>query len=124
VGAMLPGNLYTQDGRILDFAIQKEPRSGNVTAFDSPTQEHFSGTYVGILELTRTSSSGLITNGGGFAVGSAAGVTGSNIADATAFLRGDKGSVLTCSMRIEAGVSPHGLGTCTDNHGSSYRLQF
>jgi hypothetical protein len=124
MGAMLPGNLYTLDGRVLDFAIQKEPRSGDVTAFDPTTQERFSGTYVGVLESTSASSSGLVTNGRGFAVGSGSAVSGSNMADATAFLRGDKGSMLTCSMRIEAAVYPHGLGTCTDNRGGSYRLQF
>jgi hypothetical protein len=124
MGSMLPGNLFRQDGRVLDFAIQKAPRSGGVTALDPTTQEHFSGTYVGVLESASASSSGLVTNGRGFAVGSSSGVAGSNIADATAYLRGDRGSMLTCSMKIEAGVSPHGLGSCTDNHGGSYRLQF
>ena len=57
-------------------------------------------------------------------MGSGSAVVGSNMADASAFLRGDKGSMLTCTMRIEAAVYPHGLGTCTDKRGGSYRLQF
>lgn len=124
MGAMLPGNLYTPDGRVLDFAIQKAPRSGSVTVFDPTTQEHFSGTYVGVLESTSTSSTGFVTNGRDFSVGSGSAVVGSNIADATAYLRGDKGSMLTCSIKIEAGVFPHGLGSCSDNHGGHDRVQF
>ena len=124
MGDMLPGTLYTQDGRVLDFAIQKAPRSGAVTAFDATAQESFSGTYVGVLESTTANSSGLATNGRDFAVGAASAAVGSNMADATAFLRGDKGAMLTCTMRIEAAVYPRGLGTCKDNHGGIYRLQF
>jgi len=124
VGAMLPGALYTQDGRVLDFAIEKAQRSGRVTAFDPATQESFSGSYVAVIASASGSSREFVTNGRGYAVGAGSAVVGSNMADATAFLRGDKGSMLSYSMRIEAAASPHGLGICTDNHGGRYRLQF
>ena len=48
----------------------------------------------------------------------------SNIANATAFLKGDKGTMLNCVMQIEASISPHGIGGCDDNFGKKYRLQF
>jgi hypothetical protein len=50
----------------------------------------------------------------------------SNIANANAFLKGDKGTMLTCVMKIEGAVvsSPHGIGGCNDNLGKKYRLQF
>lgn len=124
MGEMLPGNLFTQDGRVLDFAIQKTTGSGGVTAFDSARQENFSGTYVAVLEATGAVSNGFATNGQRFVAGSGSAVVGSNMADATAFLRGNKGTMIQCSMKIQAAAYPHGLGTCTDNHGGQYRLQF
>jgi hypothetical protein len=49
---------------------------------------------------------------------------GSNVGNATAYLTGDKGSSLNCQMKIEAGFSPHGIGSCSDQMGGRYRLQF
>jgi hypothetical protein len=121
---MLPGALYSQSGKVLDFAIQKTYGSGAVSAFDSDRQERFSGSYVAVLGSTTTNARAVVMNGSGFAVGHATESSGTNMADATAYLRGDKGTMLTCTMRIQAGVYPHGIGDCTDNHRMSYRLQF
>jgi len=124
IGEMLPGNLFSQSGKVLDFAIQKTYGSGAVSAFDSDRQERFSGSNVAVLASTTTSARAVVTNGSGFAVGNATESSGSNMADATAYLRGDKGTMLTCTMRIQAGVYPHGIGDCTDNRRTTYRLQF
>lgn len=135
-GGMLPGTIYSQDGKVLEFQIEKAHRTGAVAAFDPSTGERFSGAYVGILERTTAFSSGFLTGrtnfvGTGFsgtatstASGFGFGSVGSNIANATAYLAGDKGTMLNCEMQIEAGFSPHGIGGCVDNKSEKYRLQF
>jgi hypothetical protein len=131
LGTMLPGTIYSQDGTIMQFAIEKAYRSGSVTAFDPVKQENFVGTYVGILERV-TGASNATANANiqsGVQTGSASasgyGVTSfsSNIANANAYLKGDKGTLLSCVMQIEAAFNPHGIGGCDDNFGKKYRLQ-
>jgi hypothetical protein len=84
----------------------------------------FSGTYVGIMSSVTRSSTAVISGdvtASGFGVDSIS----SNIANATAFLKGDKGTMLNCAMQIQASViAPRGIGGCTDNSGRKYRLQF
>ena len=135
-GGMLPGTIYSQNGKTLQFEIEKARRSGAVAAFDASTGERFSGTYVGILQRSTGFSSGFANGQTNFSgngvVGTATSTAsgfgfssaGSNIANATAYLNGDKGTVLNCEMQIEAGFSPHGIGGCIDNKGEKYRLQF
>ena len=96
-GGMIPGNLFSQNGQILDFAIEKTYGSGRVTAFNSKTNETFEGKYSAI---------------------------GTSTARATAFLKGDKGSIIYCQMEIQAGLNPHGLGKCQDQKEIVYRVQF
>jgi hypothetical protein len=112
---MLPGAIYSQNGKVLQFQIETAFHTGAVTASDPSTGERFAGQYVGILEQTTATASGIGSAGYGFAAGS----VGSNIADATAYLTGDKGTTLTCEMRIQAGHFPHGIGHCADNRGCS-----
>lgn len=123
-GTMLPGQLYSQSGKVLEFQIEKAHRSGAVTASDPSTGERFSGKYVGMLETVRASNSAFIQSGTRSGTGFSSAEIGSNIANATAYLTGDKGSSINCQMQIEAGISPHGIGTCTDTKGTKYRLQF
>lgn len=123
-GTMLPGQIYSKSGKVLEFQIEKAHRSGAVTAYDSSTGERFTGRYVGLLETIRGSNTAFVQAGSASAVRHGSTAIGSNIANATAFLTGDKGSSLNCEMKIEAGFSPHGLGTCTDNRGAQYRVQF
>lgn len=127
-GQMLPGNIVAEDGDVLDFQIEVAKRSGKVAASNPRTGEQFNGTYVGILERVTSFSTGYAQASGmggsvtasGFGSASA----GSNIANATAFLKGNKGTTLNCEMQIEAGLNPHGIGQCADQHGGKYRLQF
>ena len=127
-GTMLPGTLVSEKGDILEFHIEKAMRTGAVTAFNPRTKEDFTGTYVGIVASSTAHNSGFATVYGAGGTVSATGfgntrVT-SNIANATAFLKGANGTILNCSMQIEAGWSPHGIGTCTDQDSNGYRLQF
>jgi len=121
VGGMIPGQIYSEQGKVLEFQIEKARRTGAVTAFDPQMGEHYSGNYVGILEAVGGSS---VTVSPAGSVGTTSFGLGSNIANATAYLTGDKGSMLNCEMKIEASISPHGIGGCTDQKGGKYRLQF
>lgn len=123
-GGMLPGKIYATDGRALDFEIEKAHRTGIVRATDRSTGENFTGTYVGLLERVDVHTSSTTVRGGALASGFGSGTISSNLANASAVLRGDKGTVLNCQMKIEAGFSPHGMGDCQDNHGRKYTLQF
>ena len=99
-------------------------------ALDPSTGEQFSGTYVGLRPIVTGTSSAMVfgasgaagrVNASGFGTNSIS----SNIANATAFLKGDKGTMLNCAMEIEASIgTPHGIGGCDDNLGKKYRLQF
>jgi hypothetical protein len=120
IGSMLPGTIYSQNGKMMPLQIAVSTGSGAVTASDPATGERFSGTYVGIIERTTGAASAFGPAGFGVATGS----VGSNIASSTAYLSGDKGTMLTCEMQIAAGLSPHGIGSCTDNKNMKYRLQF
>ena len=113
----MPGNIISTQGKTLSFEIERAHRSGAVTAFDPSTDERFVGNYVAIVNSV---SSAAYSPLAGWGVAR----TTSNVANATAFLRGDKGSVLNCDMQIEGGFNPHGIGQCTDNHAENYRLQF
>jgi hypothetical protein len=120
-GGMIPGQIYSEQGKVLEFQIEKARRTGAVAAFDPQTGEHYAGNYVGILEAVGGSSVTVSSAGN---VGATSFGLGSNIANATAYLTGDKGSMLNCEMKIEASISPHGIGGCTDQRGGKYRLQF
>ena len=127
-GQMLPGNIVAEQGDILDFQIEVARRSGMVAASNPRTGEQFTGTYVGIMERFTSFSSGYAhaygIGGSATASGFGSTSTGSNIANATAFLKGTDGTTLNCDMQIEAGLSPHGIGKCSDQRGGLYRLQF
>lgn len=123
-GIMHTGTLAAQNGKVLPFEIEHASRSGAVRATDPETGEHFSGQYTGILETVSGRSNTFAMAGNATAYGSRRSSASSNIADANAFLSGDKGTTLTCTMKIEAGLSPHGIGQCQDNKGMSYQLQF
>jgi hypothetical protein len=123
-GTMLPGNIYSTDGKVMQFEIEKSRGSGAVKAVDTSTGEQFAGNYVGVLP-TVTQTSTVIVSGSVVTSGFGVDSISSNMANATAFLKGDKGTMLNCAMEIQASViSPHGIGGCTDNSGRKYRLQF
>ena len=133
---MKQGSIYSDDGKVIPFQIERAYHSGKVTANDPATDEHFTGSYVGVLERpTATASS--VGNGQTNFPGPAGSGTvpstdsdstfapvGSDVTHATALITGDKGTVLTCDMKIQAGIEPHGFGDCEGNKGKKYKLQF
>lgn len=124
IGGWIPGTIYSNDGTVLSFSIQKEFHTGGMKAFNPKTGEAFTGSYVGVLPSAEASSFGLASAGGSVASGDSFTTVRSNMANARGFLHGDKGTMMTCRMQIQAGISPHGIGTCTDNHHKHYDLQF
>jgi hypothetical protein len=104
----------------MPLQIEVSMGSGAVAASDPATGEKFSGRYVGI----REGATGTVTAFGPAGFGVAIASADSNIANSTAYLTGDKGTMLSCEMQIRAGLSPHGIGGCGDNKGIKYRLQF
>ena len=121
---MIPGTIFSSDGKVMPFEIEKAHRTGAVRAKDPQTGEVFAGTYVGVRERIDVVTSGTAISGQVVGSTFGSGSAQSNMANATAYLQGDKGTMLNCVMKIEAGLSPHGLGECTDNKGGKYRLQF
>lgn len=123
-GEMLPGAIYSQNGKMLQFQIQRARRSGAVIALDPATGEHFTGQYTGIIEGVSGGSNTFAIAGNATAQGFSNTSFSSNVADANAIFTGDKGTTLTCTMKIEAGWRPHGIGHCQDNKNVNYQLQF
>ncbi len=123
-GGMIPGTIYSSDGKVMSFEIEKAHRTGVVRATDPSSGEKFIGNYVGIKERLNVNTSRTATAGSAVVSGFGHGSIEANTANATAFFKGDKGTMLNCEMKIEAGLSPHGIGTCDDNQGKKYRLQF
>jgi len=63
----------------------------------------------------------------GYGSGHSTATSSSNIANATAILIGDKGTVLNIRMRMQAGVLKsqlHGHGEAEDNKGNRYQVRF
>jgi len=46
-GTKIPGKISSQNGRLLQFEIEKGSPSGEVRAFDAVSGEHFTGQHVG-----------------------------------------------------------------------------
>lgn len=124
VGGMIPGKIYSDSGKVLDFEIEKSYGTGRVTARDNATGEQYTGEYVGIRETISGTGSGFAMSGNRTATTFGSASVSSNMANATAFLTGNKGSSLNCQMTIQAGFSPHGIGDCSDKNGTKYHIQF
>lgn len=127
-GRMLPGNIIAETGDVLDFEIETAYRSGAVTASNPRTGETFGGRYTAIVDTTYSRSTNQVNVYGaaGSVTGTGFGTTAqrSSIGNASAFLRGDRGTTLNCTIQIEASIRPTGIGTCQDQRGLRYRLQF
>lgn len=81
------------------------------------TGEKFTGEY------TATRDAAVAVSGGAIASASSLSAKGLGV------LVGDKGTVLDCELGINSGDfierrPPTGVGTCTDQQGRRYRLQF
>ena len=123
-GGMIPGQIYTEQGKMLNFQIERSRGAGAVSAYDASTGEHYSGNYVALRQSVAGMSTAFVQSGNASATGTSFTGMASNMATSSAYLNGDNGSVLSCDMQIQAGLSPHGIGACTDQTGGKYRLQF
>lgn len=122
VGAMIPGRITSlADGRTLPMQIQLSYGSGRMTAVDPKTSEMFDGTYTAIqqTQVTQHTQPSLF---GDEDVGQS--VATSDVAQASAVLVGNKGTILNIKMQIKAGSPPIGFGEAEDNHGAKYNVQF
>lgn len=102
------------DGTLTTLQMEFSQSGGTMTGTNPKTGEKFTGEYTATMDR---------------AVGSVPGATVSaaNLkASGAGVLVGDKGSVLDCQLDINAGYfsAPTGVGTCTDQRGRRYRLQF
>ncbi len=121
-GVMLDGKIYSlREGVVLPMQIETSRGHGKITSVHPKTGERFEGTYSGV--SSGSVGVGFLASGGGQSA-AALGSVSSTTANAIATMIGDKGTVLDCIMDIQKGIRPHGLGTCKDNNGSQYRLQF
>ena len=69
VGGTIPGKIYSDSGKVLDFEIEKSRGTGHVTARDNTTGEQFAGEYVGIRETISGTSSSAAFSGNRMASG-------------------------------------------------------
>ena len=128
IGSMLPGVLVAKGGEVLDLQIEVAKRTGSMSATSRENGEKFVGQYVGFLDgysdSTSSFSNGKTSADGNYSTSSHSTSSAFGNAAATAFMTGDKGRTLNCDMMVDAGLHPHGMGNCTDQFGTAYRIQF
>lgn len=124
--SFLNGKIYSLERAVvLPMKIEVTYGGGEISATDPHTGEQFHGTYVGVRDSEVASVfGGTFTPQGRFSPTVATAVSGRSQVPAMATMIGDKGTVLDCRMLIQAGWRPRGMGTCTDNTGGRYNLQF
>jgi hypothetical protein len=121
-GSFIPGRIVSlSDGKILPMQIELSYGTGRMTAVNPETGEAFDGTYTAINE-TKSSEVSRPTFFGDQETASE--TTTSDIAQGSAVLVGNKGTVLSIKMQIKAGSPPIGFGEATDNAGKKYHVQF
>jgi len=101
-----------EDGSTIVLQMEFSRWGGTMTGTHPITGERFAGDYT----ATQGRAAGIA---GGTAV-----YVENYSAYGAGVLVGDKGTVLDCQLNINAGRPPRGNGTCTDQHGRRYRLQF
>lgn len=125
VGEMLPGKLYSiDDARVLAFEIEVTRGSGKVRAVDPVTSEIYEGTYGAVSQAVGVSGTSSTFVGSKTVTSNTYGSASSNMAAANAVLIGNQGNVLDCTIDIQKGFRPRGIGSCSDKKGKTYRLQF
>ena len=119
-GTFVPGKMTSlSDGTVFPMQIELSYGSGRMTATDPVTGEIFSGTYTAILDqhVIQHQSTSLFGE-------DETAVDTSGIAQGSAVLVGNKGTVLNLKMQIKPGTNPTGFGEAEDNHGKKYNIQF
>lgn len=93
--------------------------SGRMTATNPATGEFLDGRYTAVLETrVRTHQSNSL-----FAEDETS-VETTDVAQGSAVLVGNKGTVLNLKLQVKAGNPPSGFGEGQDNKGVKYNVQF
>ena len=122
-GAMLPGRIIAlSDGTTFPMQYEFTSGSGKMTARNPITGELFQGTYTAILETHTVQN----TNTSIFDLSDddSQSVSTSDVAQGTAVLVGNKGTVLNLKLHVKVGNPPTGFGEGEDNKGGKYSVQF
>jgi hypothetical protein len=122
IGTYIPGRMVSLvDGKIIPLQVQLSYGSGQMNGTDPATGETFTGTYTAIQE---TSTNQVSTPSFWGDQDTAQEVKTSDVAQASAVLVGNKGTVFNIKMTVKAGNPPIGFGEATDNAGKKYNVQF
>ncbi len=122
-GQMLPGRIISlADGTTLPMQYELTSGSGSMTATNPKSGELFQGTYTAILEShtvqnTSTSIFDLSDD-------DAQSVSTSDVAQGSAVLVGNMGTVINLKLHVKVGNPPTGFGEGEDNKGVKYTVQF
>jgi len=115
-GLKTTGRLVSlQDGATILLQMRFSQMGGHMVGTHPVTEERFEGDYTANPERA-------VAQAGGTSVAAQ-----SLTAPGSGVLVGNKGTVLDCQLTINAGTifyHPTGTGTCTDQKGLRYRLQF
>ncbi|BBN59783.1 hypothetical protein [Hydrogenovibrio marinus] len=135
LGDMMPGEMISlKDGTKLACAVEfisSHYEGGKITAFNSTTNEAFSGRYH-VMLVGGGSSTGVVTNAWGFTTGSIKTTSDATAATAKGVLTGSKGTVIDISLNLTPTKNPNndyavffsGQGTGVDNRGARYQIYF
>lgn len=125
LGTYLDGMIYSLDRAVVvPMQIEVSLGNGAIRATDPSTGEYFRGTYVAIQRVESGSVLGGTFTQQGFIATTETAHRTSNVVPTMATMIGDKGTVLDCRLEIQAGRRPRWVGTCKDNRGGQYNLQF
>jgi hypothetical protein len=119
-GTMLPGRIISlADGTTLPMQYEFTSGSGKMTATNPVTAEFFQGTYTAVLETrVHTHQSNSLFGNDDTSVETA------DVAQGSAVLVGNKGTVLNLKLQVKVGNPPSGFGEGEDNKGVKYNVQF
>ena len=119
-GSMLPGRITSlADGTTLAMQYELTSGSGKMIATNPVTGEILQGMYTAVLETkVHTHQSNSL-----FGSDDTSTETG-DVAEGTAVLVGNKGTVLNLKLHVKVGNPPTGFGDGEDNKGVKYNVQF
>ena len=119
-GDMLPGRIISlADGTTLAMQVELTSGSGKMIATNPVTGEILQGNYTAVLETkVHTHQSNSL-----FGSDDTSTETG-DVAEGTAILVGNKGTVLNLKLHVKVGNPPTGFGDGEDNKGVKYNVQF
>jgi hypothetical protein len=119
-GDMLPGRIISlADGTTLAMQYELTSGSGKMIATNPVTGEILQGMYTAVLETkVHTHQSNSL-----FGSDDTSTETG-DVAEGTAVLVGNKGTVMNLKLHVKVGNPPTGFGDGEDNKGVKYNVQF